>query len=197
MRTAVFAFLFMFSSAALAGGAVTLPQVGKHYPVFVFEKNENPQNIMVAYVKLDDQCHLQRDPKTKQPLFDFYWLMDHQRYKPVHSLIKKGIRERLEFDPSSVSDKGFAVRLNDLKELKQDLERPLMQVSARPKGSDCSVQGTMTLGPSDGNQTIRLEKIYSDASKTVYPPFRKVKAVRLTGVTLNSGKPIARTYAGK
>lgn len=190
--------LAFFGSTSKAVGETvrTLAPLGEHYPIFIVEKNENPQNILVAYTKLDSQCHVATDGAASKPFVDYYWLMDRERYKPVHRLIKSGIRERLELrDFAETSQRVFDVRVADLKELKQDLGDAIVSVVARPtRSGECEVEAYVKLGPSDGSRTIRLESIYTEAHKTFWPPFRKVDAVTLKGADALSKKTVTRTY---
>lgn len=165
--------------------AVTLDPIGTHYPIFVVEKNENPQNILVAYTRLDSKCHVVEDPATKKPFLDYYWMMDREHYKPVHRLIKSGIRDRLEVQPVSTgggsiaSSAAFSVRVNDLKELRQDLGTPLLSVETKTQGDGCDVEAYIVLGPSDQNRRLHLETIYTESKTSFLPPFRKVVSVTL------------------
>ncbi len=174
---------------------VTLAPLGKHYPVLVLEKNENPQNLLVAYVQLDKECRFLSSPHDdKQPMFDYYWLMDGARYKPVHPMIKSGIGSRLKFKSRDASGRAFTLRFTDLRELQQDLHTNDIQVLARREGVDCAVEAHIELGPSDGHRILRLSRIYSESSKSFLPPFRKIRSVRLKGVLQTGSTPFARTY---
>lgn len=183
MALGLFATFVLGLSAprAFAKPAVTIDPIGSHYPLFVVEKNENPENVLIAYTRLDSACRVVVDPATKKPFLDYYWLMDRTRYKPVHRLIKSGIRDRLEV-ASSHEDGTFAIQVNDLKELQQDLGTPTLQVRAKAasKGG-CEVDTTMTLGPSDQSRLLHLDSIYTESKKTFLPPFRKILAVTLKG----------------
>lgn len=189
--------LMLFASAGFAedrpaGG------VGDHSRILVFKKNENPQNIMIVYTKLDSHCRIQR--QGAQPLFDFYWLMNGRDYKPVHSMIKDGIRERLQLDAKRVADPktSFWVNLNDMKEMNHDLENPRLLVrSSKDSAGRCAVEALITLGASDRKAVVRLTDIYAEATKTFLPPFRRVVAVTVNGVDVKTGKKISRTYRAK
>ena len=184
---------------AVAGTVITaIPEVGPHYKVVTVKKSVHPQNDLVVYTRLDEQCRVVRDAKS--PAFDFYWLMDHKRYKPVHPLIKRGIRKRLEVESAPGSDAGadsFSVRLNELKEVVHDLgPAPRLRVRAEKTAKGCSAEARMTLGPSNKNAEIRLDEIYSEAE--MKGPFSaKVKQVALKGVDVKTGKPVVRVYRAK
>lgn len=171
-----------------------ISEVGSHYPLFTFEKNENPQNILVLYTKLDNNCHVSEDAHI--PVFDMYWLMDRLTYKPTNSLIKSGIKDRLQVIPTNESE-GFYIVINDLKEVNSDLKDPRLTVIADKQQGQCKVRSLFNLGPSDKNATIQLTSIYSEATKTVVPPFRKLKSVTLNGINALTGAKISRKYLAK
>lgn len=196
----ILAFIIFVHLSVEARDEVNIAPIGAHYPVFIVEKNENPQNILVAYTKLNSKCEIELDGKSKAPIFDFYWLMDRKNFKPVNRLIVGGIRERLASEGKQGTDRhSFRVRVNDLKELNQDLGQPSLEVIGRAKTQGgCEVLASMQLGPSDKNVRLRLESIYSEGSKTFLPPFRKVVAVTLIGTDYNAPKrPVRRKYVAR
>jgi hypothetical protein len=187
----------LLSAWALRAEVRSLPEIGRHFPLFTFEKNENPQNIMVIYVKLDDEGRLVQDPKRpRQPLIGFYWLMNREKYKPVHPLIVHGIRERLHFVSEASDRRSFRIRLSDLDDLKQDMKSTDIDVKVVGK-KEPTVEASLTLGPSDRSREIQIDKIYSKAHKTFLPPFRKVDAITVFGQTVAGGDPVSRTYSAR
>jgi hypothetical protein len=195
------AVLLAFAVEARAGQAVTaIGEIGPHYRVVTIEKSIHPQNQLVAYTRLDDQCRVQRDPKQGNgPVLDFYWLMDRSRYKRVNSLIKRGIRKRFVVgaSPPKSRDGAFSIRLNELNEVEHDLgATPLLWVRAEKNAGGCVAEARMTLGPSDKNIVIRLDSIYSEAA--MKGPFSaKVKLIALKGMDVKTGKPVVRVYRAK
>lgn len=180
------------SGAALETG---VPEVGPHYPFLTFTKNQNPQNVMKIYSRLDAECRLAADGR---PPFDFYWLMDGTRYKQVNGTITGAVRDRLPVVAGSAAPDGFSVALNDLAEMKQDIPSPRLTVKAARAGGRCKVAAYMTLGPSDGGVTILLTGIYSEAHRSWRPPyFQTVDAVTLTGVDVATGRAVARRCPAK
>lgn len=198
LKAGLISSMMLTASLGLEASEVTnIPQVGDHHRIFVFEKNENPQNIMVIYTQVDSGCRFLTDRTDGgKPTFDFYWLMERRSYKPVHPLIRGGIQERLEVNPTS-DRQLFYVRINDLKEMQQDIQDPRLQVRSRAVDGRCQVTGSLTLGPSDGNRTIRLTSIYTEAKKTLLPPFRKPVSVTLNGVDVKTGQSVSRKYMAK
>lgn len=201
MMSLVLTSAMTFASAANAAiplGAARLEPIGEHQRLLLFEKNENPQNVMVIYTKIDGACSLAKG-ENGQPVFDFYWMMDGERYKPVHSMIKSGIRDRLEFQGGS-AEKGprdFFVRINDMKEVKNDLPDPRLHVELQSEGRGCTADARIQLGPSDQGRVLKVESIYSEAKKIMMPPFRKLVAVTLRGVDAKTGEKIERRFQGK
>lgn len=175
---------------AAAGEIVNIPEIGPHQPVLIVEKNVNPQNIMVFYTKVDAKGRLVIEPANgNRPVFDFYWLMEGKKYKPVHARIKNEIGKRLEHRVSSSDPTThFTVDVNDLKEVDSDIADPKMDVYARVTGGGPEVDAQMNLGPSNGNMRIRLSSIYTEGR--AFPP--AVFSVTLKGQEIVDGKPTGR-----
>jgi hypothetical protein len=191
--------LILFTAQGVFAQSVnSIPEIGKHYPIFSFEKNENPQNIMIVYTKLDSHCQVMKDANNNDaPTFDFYWRMDRQSYKPVHPMIKSGIRDRLKVLPAGENEK-FLVEITDFKEVKSDISDARLTVDASETGSgECKVRALFKLGPSDNNANIAITSIYSEATKTLLPPFRKLQSITLNGVDTKTHKTISRKYLAK
>ena len=193
----IFSLLFFQINAARAQNAEAVTQVGDHSILFTFEKNENPENIMIVYTKLDASCHVVVDPaRQAAPVFDMYWLMNGTGYKPVHNLIKSGVLDRLQVIPSK--NDSFQIQINDLKELQTDVQDPKLSVVAEKNSNGaCEVKSMFKLGASDKGATMQVQTIYSEAAKTLMPPFRKLKSVTLKGVDAKTGEKISRTYKAK
>jgi hypothetical protein len=200
-RSAVAVILLAFVSAARAGTAITeIAEIGPHYKVLTVEKSIHPQNELVAYTRLDGDCRVAPDPKQAgKPTFDFYWLMDHAKYKRVNPLIERGIRKRLAVaaSPPKNLDGGFSVRLNELDAVEHDLgPTPMLWVRAEKTPGGCSAEARITLGPSDKDAVIRLDAIYSEAEMSGRFS-AKVKSISLKGVDTATGLPVVRVYRAK
>ena len=184
-------------TGAQAAELSNMAPIGAHYRVITVEKSINSENIMVVYTKVDSQCRFLTDPAERdQPVFDFYWLMNRQSYKPVHKLIKGEVRKRMEFqiDPSDRHN-SFYVNLNDMKEVRHDLKDNRLNVRSEMVDGKCQVNATMTLGPSAGNAKIYLNKVYSEAKKGLIMP--SLVSITLSGKDVNSGKNVSKTYQAK
>jgi hypothetical protein len=173
----------------------SIPQIGPHHRLFIYEKNENPQNILVVFAKTNAQCQFQK--MEDDVLFDFYWLMDRETYKPTNALIKRGIRERLQV--KSVKANSFDILLSDLSQVQTDLPEARLSVEAvqNPDGGCTDIKAFIKLGPSDGNARIQLESIYAEAAKTWNPLSRKLISITLKGTDIKTGQVITHKYTAR
>lgn len=191
----LFIVLTQGSLSALANPSLTLPEIGLHTPILRFEKNENPQNLMMVYTKLDPEtCGFVL--KDSAPVLDEYWLMDGKNFKNVHPMIKSGIADRLELDRDAYqSSKKFLVHLKDFHELKSDLgASPTFEVKPKKSAHVCEASVEIQLGPSDKNRKLSIESVHADSSKTLLPPFRKLQSLTITGKDIATGETVHRTY---
>lgn len=201
MRLAVVVSVLLSCLSVQAAEVTSIRQVGAHHPVLVFKKNENRQNIMVIYTKLTRDCRFQDDAAEKRPVFDFYWLMDGRNFKPVHDLIKSGVRDRLAFDVATKMSDGprssFWIKINDMKEMNHDIRDPRLLIRSLSVKEKCNAEALITLGPSDRGATIRLVDIDTEARKSILPPFRKLVSVTLNGIEVKTGRKISRKFRAR
>ena len=193
---------------SMTGQPVTnVGDVGEHYPLFLIEKSYHPENITVVYTKLDTHCRVIPDREHGfLPTLDFYWLIDATRYKPMAGPLKAGARKRLQFidahgspgDPTT-----FSVRTDDLSRMQHDLQSPTMQIKAERQGDACVATAFMTLGPSNGNATMKVESVSTKTEPITLlkkmqamanPDSIQIYAVTVKGIDIATGQPIERTY---
>ncbi len=163
--------------------------------ILTYEKNINSENIMVVHTTADSNCLPVPDSDSQTPILDYYWLMNRKTYKPLNPIIKSYTRERISATPSSEAKNIFFINLNDLSEV--DIDLPSHQVSVetfRNGEGNCEAVGKMTLGESDANSTIILQKIFVDAQLTLNPRRPKVRSITLEGLDASTGTPKIRTY---
>lgn len=186
-------FVGVVLSVAEAHSATEISEIGAHTPILKVEKNENPQNLMIVYTKLDPTtCKF-----TSKPVLDEYWLMDGSKYKPVNPAIKNAVSDRFELDQKEFSKGKFVVHLKDFHELKSDLgSAPIFEVIAKKAAGSCKTDVVMELGASDHNRKIAVDSIYADSSKTLLPPFRKLNSLTLRGRDVSTGERVDRKYSG-
>ena len=165
-----------------------------------FEKNENPENILIVYTLLDEACHFKSDPKKSTlPVLDFYWLMNGSKYKRTHSLIKYNIRKKLQIDPqfkmTKISD-SFPVMLNELSEINKDFKNSKLVVHAKKILEKCTVTATLENNKNDWDG-FNIERIFSESKKTFIPPFRKILSIRIDGINPKNENRKSKTYVAK
>ena len=193
---------------SMIGQAVAnVGDVGEHYPLFFIEKSHHPENIAVVYTKLDTHCHVIPDREHGfLPTLDFYWLMDATRYKPMAGPLKAGARKRLQLigaNGSQGDPTAFAVRTDELSRVQHDLPSPTVQIKAERQGDACVATAFLTLGPSNGQVTIKLESISTRTEPItllkkmramVDPDTIQIYAVTVKGTDVATGQPIECTY---
>ena len=193
---------------SMTGQAVTnVGDIGEHYPLFLIEKSHHPENITVVYTKLDTHCHVIPDREHGfLPTLDFYWLMDATRYKPMAELLKAGARKRLQFIDTNGSQgdpTAFVVRTDDLSRVQHDLPSPTVQIKAERQGDACVAIAFMTLGPSNGNATMKVESVSTKTEPITLlkkmramadPDSIRIYAVTVKGTDVATGQRIERTY---
>jgi len=193
---------------SMTGHAVTsVGDVGEHYPLFLIEKSYHPENITVVYTKLDTECRVIPDREHGfLPTLDFYWLMDATHYKPMARPLKAGARKRLQFidaNGSQGDSTSFSVRTDDLSRVQHDLQIPTVQIKAEHQGDACVAIAFMTLGPSNGNATMKVESVSTRTEPITLlkkiramaePDAIQIYAVTVKGTDIATGQPIERTY---
>jgi hypothetical protein len=196
---AIFAVLMISAASSLSEAAEVVDRtpIGPHVPILTLEKNENPQNLLIVFTKVDDACRFQI--KDREPILSDYWLIDRAKYKPVHPLIQRGIGKRISVVSRASGDpNSFQVRLNDFTELRHDLGNdPLITVKSAKTGGKCEAKAVVQLGPSDQNRSILLETVVANSKKKALPPFRELLSLTLKGIDLESGAEVSRTYVAK
>ena len=193
---------------SMTGQAVThVGDIGAHDPLFLIEKSHHPENTTVVSTKLDTNCHvIPNRAHGFLPTLDFSWLMDTTRYKPMAGPLKAGVRTRLQctdaYGPQS-DPTAFAVRLDDLSRVQHDLPSPIVQIKAARQGEACVATASLTLGPSHGHATMKVESVFTKTEaltlrKTMQvmedPDALRIYAVTVKGTDVATGQPIERTY---
>jgi hypothetical protein len=166
--------------------------------LFTVEKSKNPQNILVVYTRADPQCRIEPVVHgSKAHLFDFYWLMDGTRHKPTHPLIKKYVRRRFVARKRFEDQKGFKVRLADLKELVHDLPSDMITITLDGVSQGgCNARVLLPLGPSADGRTLEIQSIYSKARTLLGIPIG-VHYIELRGRDAGSREPLTIRFHSK
>jgi hypothetical protein len=178
--------LLIFLGLPPAGAELlSRPEIGLHYRVLTFEKNVNPQNNLIIFARLSQDCRF--DPK--QPPLDMYWLMNHKRFKPSHPMIKSTLRRKFAITPESGGHK-LEVKPVEAPEIKKELRDPRFEVTAMREAGGCAVSTVF----SDGNGTIiHVDKVYGETKSSFLPPFQRLVSFTVSG-TGATGAPVSKTY---
>ncbi|HVK60105.1 MAG TPA: hypothetical protein VM432_01095 [Bdellovibrionales bacterium] len=193
MRIISVLLISIFLSGAAATGAVRTENsvAGSHYPLFRFEKSENPQNVIIPYTRLDSWCRFQESDPLKT--VDFYWLNNGQTPKDAHRLIKSGIRKRLETKDESSSSVSFKIKRG--KDVKTDSLAALeFTLEASKESGTCEVITTARLGQGKNDDLIYVEKVKAETKRTMLPPFRKLLSLTIEGKSVKDGQHIKRVF---
>lgn len=174
-----------------------MPPIGTHFRIARFFKNENPQNILVVYAKLQAGCAFEREGGL--PKLGFYWLMNGDRYKPVHSLIQNAIRKHARFEALSedpAMSRVFEIAVQKNKKLGAEISGARMRIRARADNQTCVVE---TLFPTekDSKRLFLVESFFGESRKTLLPPFRKLTSITVRGILPESQTPMRRYYSIK
>ena len=192
----------------VAAQAVTaVGDIGEHFPLFVIEKSYHPENVIVVYTKLDQDCHIVRDRKNDSfPTLDFYWLMNKTQFKAMAATLKVGVSKRLHFQDSERTESAatsFSVRVDDLAHVQHDMPNPTIDIIAGREADGCRANAFVTLGPSDGSALMHLETIATETEPLTLakqvravanPESIQIYSVTLKGTDVTTGGAVRRTY---
>ena len=172
--------------AVLLSSVLYLQPIGEHYKIVTVEKSENPQNTMVIYTKLDQECRIQE--KSGVPQFDFYWLMDGARYKPTNRLIQSAIRKRLRVEKVADGRHPSAFKISTKKSevFGPEVASSKLIVSSQKTTDGCKVSSIL--------DSMQVDTFNGVSRKTFKPPFRKLKSVTVKSTDLKTGAAVQRKF---
>lgn len=158
------------------------------------EKSYNSENIMVIHTRTDDECKF---PEKKKDMIDFYWLINGKNRKPVHSMIRSGVEERIQVNGISSKGDFFKVQLTDLSEVKHDLADPVLEIKSEISEGECEVKAILTLGSSHKYRKINLQKTYCEVTTNFMGIPNGCKFLELQGVDIDNGESVSVIYKKK
>lgn len=167
---------------------------GAEQNLFTMEKSYNPENIMVIHTNTDKDCKF---INGKKDLIDFYWLMNGKERKPVHSMIRSGVEERVQVTQVSSQRDQFKVKLNDLSEVKHDLEDPSLEVISEYRDGECQVKSILTLGASHKYRKVDITRTYCEVTSNFLGIPNGCKYLDLEGEDIDSGEAISVRFKKK
>ena len=95
------------------------------------------------------------------------------------------------------------MRTDDLSRVQHDLQNPTVQIKAERQGDACVATAFMTLGPSNGNATLKVESVSTKTEPITLlkkmqamedPDAIQIYSVTVKGTDVATGKPIERIY---
>lgn len=162
--------------------------------LFTMEKNYHAENIMVINTQIDDTCKF---VSKNNEYMDFYWLMDKKSKKEVHPMIRGQIQEKVKFSGINNERESFKIRMNDLSELKHDLEDTTMEVSSAVINGVCQVKSVLKLGPSGKYRKLNLKRTYCEVTNNVVGIPNGCKFIDLQGTDADTGEALKVRFNSK
>ena len=155
--------------------------------LFTMEKNYNPENILIIKTQTDENCKF---VKTQDQYLGFYWLMGGAIKKEIHSLILSQIKEKVKFVSMNENVDSFKVRMNDLNDLKNDLEDISLETSSTFINGNCKVKTIIKLGPSAKYRKLNLKRTYCEVSTNWVGIPNGCKFLELSGKDDDTGEDL-------
>lgn len=162
--------------------------------LFTLEKSLNSENILFIHAETDENCKF---ISNNNGYIDFYWLMNGAQKKQVHSMIRSTVQERVKFVRISEARDSFKVKLNDLSEIKHDLESNEIEARAELVNGVCLVKSVIQLGASAKYIKLNLQRTYCEVEKNMVGIPNGCKFLELAGKNDATGEGVKIRFKGK
>lgn len=182
----ILASTFLLSQATFAGQSI-------ERKLFSLEKSVNSENILNIHTQTDQNCKFVTNANG---YVDFYWLMDGKTAKEVHPMIRTKVQERVQFIGINEKRDSFKVRLNDLSEIRHDLESNIIEVRAEIVNGQCKVNSIIELGASAKYKKLNLQRTFCDVNSFMGVP-NGCKNLELAGKDNATGEGLKVQFKGK
>lgn len=182
----VLASTIFLSQVAYAGKSI-------ERKLFTLEKSLNSENILNIHTQTDENCKF---VSNSNGYIDFYWLMDKKTIKQVHPTIRSKVQERVKFVGINEARNSFKVRLNDLSEIKHDLESNIIEARAEIVNGTCTVNSIIQLGASSKYKKLNLQRTYCEVNNILGVP-KGCKYLELSGKDEATNADITVRFKGK
>ena len=179
--------VFILAQTALANGT-------SEKKLFTLEKSLNSENILFIHTQTDKDCKF---ISSANEYVDFYWLMDKENKKNVHSMIRSKVKERVQFTGINEARDSFKVRLNDLSEIRHDLENNTIEARAEINNGECDVKSIIQLGASAKYKKLNLQRTYCEVDKNMLGVPTGCKYLELSGTDAATGEKLSVRFKGK
>lgn len=172
--------------------AATSPVVERK--LFTLEKSLNSENILFIHTQTDENCKFVANTNG---YVDFYWLMDGSQKKQVHSMIRSKVQERVKFVGINEARDSFKVKLNDLSEIKHDLESNEIEARAEVVNGACVVKSVIQLGASAKYIKLDLQRTFCEVEKNMVGIPKGCKFLELAGKNDATDEGVKARFKGK
>lgn len=162
--------------------------------LFTLEKSLNSENILLIHTQTDENCKF---VPNSNGYVDFYWLMNGTDKKQVHPMIRSKVQERVQFLGINEEHTSFQVRLNDLSEIKHDLESNVIEARAELNNGECVVKSVIQLGASSKYEKLDLQRTYCEVAKNMVGIPNGCKFLELAGADDATGAGLKVRFKGK
>jgi hypothetical protein len=174
--------LIIASAILICQGAYALES--NEQRLFTMEKSYHADNILTINALTDENCNF---VQTADQYLGFYWLMSGTTKKEIHPLILKNIKEKVTFVSINEKFDSFKVRLNDLNDLKNDLEDILLETSSSIINTECKVKTIIKLGPSANYKKLNLKRTFCEVTTNFFGIPNGCKFLELSGKDDDTG----------
>lgn len=186
MKSSILFLLALISNSAMS-------QVSSE-KIFTLEKSFNSENILVVHTQTNESCKFVEDSNG---YLDFYWLMDGKEKKPVHPMIRSKVQDRVKYLGMDQAVSSFKIRLNDLSEIKHDLEDTTVEVKAEIINGNCEVKSILKLGASAQYRKLSLKRTYCEVESNMLGIPKGCKYLELIGLDTDTGAALKIRFQGK
>lgn len=162
--------------------------------LFTLEKSLNSENILFIHTQTDENCKF---VPNSNGYVDFYWLMDGSQKKQVHSMIRSTVQERVKFVGINEARDSFKVKLNDLSEIRHDLESNIIEARAEVINGACVVKSMIQLGASAKYIKLNLQRTYCEVETNMVGIPNGCKYLELAGKNDATGEGTKARFKGK
>ena len=162
--------------------------------LFTLEKSLNSENILFIHTQTDENCKF---VANSNGYVDFYWLMDGSQKKQVHPMIRSKVQERVKFVGINEAHDSFKVKLNDLSEIKHDLESNEIEARAEVINGECVVKSVIQLGASAKYIKLDLQRTFCEVEKNMVGIPKGCKYLELAGKNDVTDEGVKARFKGK
>lgn len=112
-------------------------------------------------------------------------------------MIRSKVQERVQFLGINEARDSFKVKLNDLSEIRHDLESNVIEARAELTNGECVVKSVIQLGASAKYKKLDLQRTYCEVEKNMVGIPNGCKFLELAGKDNAAGEGLKVRFKGK